>query len=108
MNSRDHSLDNCFIPQQELQGVKCEIVMLSQYMAMNLWSIQVLIYNFFTWPFTCICRNLVLEVVLRRAVMVLSRACKKQYDIFFFLTTMFNVLNASKLDQGFYTCVRDG
>lgn len=22
MNSRDHSLDNCYIPQQELQGVK--------------------------------------------------------------------------------------
>lgn len=47
MNSRDHSLDNCYIPQQELQGVKCEIVMLSQYMAMNLWSIQVLIYFFY-------------------------------------------------------------
>lgn len=31
MNSRDHSLDNCYIPQQELQGVKCETVMLSHY-----------------------------------------------------------------------------
>lgn len=43
MNSREHSLDNCYIPQKELQGVNCEIVILSQYMAMNLWSIQVLI-----------------------------------------------------------------